>query len=107
MAYRGPKEYRVESGDSSVKRSFRKLSAAKKFAKSTADRLGKKVYIDELWDVGQVRDWTIEPYIPASRIGGEHNPKQLLFRTKAAALKYAREHGAKKFSVRKLKRGRA
>ena len=34
------------------------------------------------------------------------NP-QLLFHTRAAALKYAREHGAKNFSVRKLKRGRA
>ena len=36
------------------------------------------------------------------------NPRgQLLFSTRAAAVKYAREHGAKKFSVRKLKRGRA
>lgn len=33
------------------------------------------------------------------------NPIQLLFSTKAAALKYAREHGAKKFSIRKLKSG--
>jgi hypothetical protein len=34
------------------------------------------------------------------------NPRgQLLFRTRAAAVKYAREHGAKRFSVRKLKRG--
>jgi hypothetical protein len=32
------------------------------------------------------------------------NPKQLLFRTKAAAVAYAKAHGAKKFSVRKLKR---
>ena len=31
---------------------------------------------------------------------------QLLFRTRNAAVKYAREHGAKKYSVRKLKRGR-
>lgn len=30
---------------------------------------------------------------------------QLLFRTRAAALKYARANGAKKFSIRKLKRG--
>ncbi len=34
------------------------------------------------------------------------NPKQLLFRTKAAALAYAKAHGTKKFSVRKLKKGR-
>jgi hypothetical protein len=34
------------------------------------------------------------------------NPRQLLFRTKASALKYAREHGAKKFSIIKLKAGR-
>jgi hypothetical protein len=34
------------------------------------------------------------------------NPSQLLFRTRAAALKYAREHGAKKFSIKKLKRGK-
>ena len=32
------------------------------------------------------------------------NPKQLLFKSKAAAIKYAREHGAKRFSVRKLRR---
>jgi hypothetical protein len=30
----------------------------------------------------------------------------LLFRTRAAAQKYAREHGAKKFSIKKLKRGK-
>jgi hypothetical protein len=30
----------------------------------------------------------------------------LLFRSRAAALKYAREHGAKRFSIKKLKRGR-
>jgi hypothetical protein len=35
------------------------------------------------------------------------NPKQLLFRTKKAAAAYAKAHGAKRFSVRKLKRGRA
>lgn len=35
------------------------------------------------------------------------NPRSLVFRTKAAALKYARSHGVKKFSIRKLKRGRA
>ncbi len=34
------------------------------------------------------------------------NPKQLLFRTKSAARAYAKAHGVKKFSVRKLKRGR-
>ena len=34
------------------------------------------------------------------------NPKQLLFKSKKAAQAYARAHGAKKFSVRKLKRGK-
>jgi hypothetical protein len=34
------------------------------------------------------------------------NPKQMLFKSKAAAVKYAREHGAKRFSVKKLKKGR-
>jgi hypothetical protein len=34
------------------------------------------------------------------------NPRQLLFRTHAAAVKYAREHGARKFSVRKLRRAK-
>jgi hypothetical protein len=34
------------------------------------------------------------------------NPKQLLFRTKNAARAYAKAHGAKKFSIRKLKKGR-
>jgi hypothetical protein len=34
------------------------------------------------------------------------NPRSLLFRSRAAALKYAREHGAKKFSIKKLKRGK-
>jgi hypothetical protein len=30
---------------------------------------------------------------------------QLLFRTRAAAVKYAKEHGAKRYSIRKLRRG--
>lgn len=34
------------------------------------------------------------------------NPAGLLFKTRSAALKYAREHGAKRFSIKKLKRGR-
>ncbi len=34
------------------------------------------------------------------------NPQSMLFRTRAAALKYAREHGAKRFSIRKVKAGR-
>jgi hypothetical protein len=33
------------------------------------------------------------------------NPHQLLFRTRAAAAKYAKEHGAKRYSIRKLRRG--
>jgi len=33
---------------------------------------------------------------------GYRNPIQLLFPTRAAALKYAREHGAKRFSIRKV-----
>jgi hypothetical protein len=38
--------------------------------------------------------------------GKKKNPAALLFRTRKAALKYAREHGAKRFSIKKLKRGR-
>ena len=34
------------------------------------------------------------------------NPKQLLFRTAKAARAYAKAHGAKRFSIRKLKKGR-
>ena len=34
------------------------------------------------------------------------NPKQLLFKSKKAAVAYARAKGAKRFSVRKLKRGK-
>jgi hypothetical protein len=49
-------------------------------------------------------------YIPrqkkSTRRKPAKNPRQLLFRTKKAAVKYARAHGAKKFSVRKLKRAR-
>jgi hypothetical protein len=45
-------------------------------------------------------------YADTGRLFGV-NPVQLLFRTRVAAVKYARSHGAKKFSVRKLKRGRA
>ncbi len=40
------------------------------------------------------------------RTSKHRNPKQMLFRTKKAAQAYAKAHGAKKFSVRKLKRGR-
>jgi hypothetical protein len=35
-----------------------------------------------------------------------HRGKTLRFKTRAAALTYAREHGAKRFSIKKLKRGR-
>jgi hypothetical protein len=38
--------------------------------------------------------------------GNKRNPKQLLFRSRQAALVYARAHGAKKFSIKKLSRGR-
>lgn len=34
------------------------------------------------------------------------NPTQLLFKTKAAARKYAKDHGAKKYSIKKVKAGR-
>jgi hypothetical protein len=44
-------------------------------------------------------------YADTGRLFGK-NPVQLLFKTRAAALKYAREHGAKRFSIKKLKRGR-
>jgi hypothetical protein len=38
---------------------------------------------------------------------GRANPgRSMLFKTRAAALKYAREHGAKRFSIQKLTRGR-
>ena len=40
------------------------------------------------------------------RANHRKNPKQLLFRTKKAAAAYAKAHGAKSFSVRKLKRGK-
>jgi hypothetical protein len=47
-----------------------------------------------------------KPHAPSSQIGGGwRNPRQLLFKSKAAAVAYAKSHGAKKFSVRKLKRG--
>ena len=43
----------------------------------------------------------------AVRVPYTRNPSGLLlFRTRAAAAKYAREHGAKKFSIKKLKRGK-
>jgi hypothetical protein len=38
--------------------------------------------------------------------GKKKNPSALLFRTRAAAVRYARAHGAKRYSVKKLKRGR-
>lgn len=34
------------------------------------------------------------------------NPKQLLFRTRKAAVAFAKKNGARKYSVRKLKRGK-
>jgi hypothetical protein len=39
-------------------------------------------------------------------VSKRNNPRPLLFRTRASALKYAREHGAKRFSIRKVKAGR-
>ena len=34
------------------------------------------------------------------------NPKQMLFRTRKAAVAFAKKNGARKYSVRKLKRGK-
>jgi hypothetical protein len=34
------------------------------------------------------------------------NPKQMLFRTRKAAVAFAKRNGARKYSVRKLKAGR-
>lgn len=48
-------------------------------------------------------DWRRVVYAGAK---GRANPRQLLFKSKAAALKYAREHGAKRFSIRNVKAGR-
>jgi hypothetical protein len=38
--------------------------------------------------------------------GNKRNPKQMLFKSRSAATAYARAHGAAKFSVKKLKRGK-
>ena len=52
---------------------------------------------------GRFEGWSTVKKVIAAR---GKNPVQLLFRTKASALKYAREHGAKRFSIRKMKAGR-
>jgi hypothetical protein len=60
----------------------------------------KKQYYPE---GGRFEGWSTVKKVIAAR---GKNPVQLLFRTKASALKYAREHGAKRFSIRKVKAGR-
>ncbi len=52
----------------------------------------------------ELRDW-IEGQAEREKVDYK-NPRRLLFKTRAAALKYAREHGAKQFSIKKLKRGK-
>ena len=53
----------------------------------------------------KIKSWD-DPLSDTGRIFGGKNPVQLLFRSRAAATKYAREHGAKRFSIRKVKAGR-
>jgi hypothetical protein len=70
------------------------------YANSATDALRK--YKKALRDEGFAPEF---PYRGKYRAVKSKNPT-LLFRTRAAALKYAREHGAKRFSIKKLKRGR-
>ena len=72
----------------------------------------RKARLEKLMDEVSSPKWysvIVEKYHETRKaLEAQANPGgQLLFRTRAAAVKYAREHGAKKFSVRKLKRGRA
>jgi hypothetical protein len=71
-----------------IARKYARQSASYVAGKRSASRKTHKVY-------REARD--------AAR---NENPQQLLFKSKAAAVAYAREHGAKRFSVKKLKRGR-
>jgi hypothetical protein len=75
MSYRGPVEYRIGTGWYGGRpKSFRKLSAAKKWAQAEANRTGKTVHISKLWDVGEVGSYEVEPYKHSSKIGSEFNP---------------------------------
>jgi hypothetical protein len=83
--------------------------ASKKQAQRLRSRIGgkrsasRKTHV--LFRAEKKRGFAQVPYSnPKRKRKRSRNPKQLLFRTKVAAVKYAREHGAKKFSVRKLKR---
>ena len=63
--------------------------------------------ISEGFKPGEAQKFAEKRAVPEARKMIARNPRggQLLFSSKAAAVKYAREHGAKKYSVRKLKRG--
>ncbi len=91
-----------EVGHSAVPQHFRTLASAKKVAQRWADNTGLMIRVHKVDATGHVDIDAAKAYPRAS----SKNPKQMLFKTKAAAVKYARNHGAKKFSVRKLKRGR-
>lgn len=80
---------------------YRTQSAAEK----AAERAHKKYYSVTLWRVND-RDWAV--HAKELKPKDLRNPRGsvLLFRSRAAAVKYAKSHGAKKFSVRKLRRGK-
>jgi hypothetical protein len=62
--------------------------------------------ISEGFKPGEAQRFAEKRAVPEARkIVGRNPSGSLLFRTRAAALKYAREYGAKKFSIKKLKRG--
>lgn len=89
-------KYIVVRGDGNTDNRRHSLAAAKKIAKSIA-KVEKRVIVED--EDGN----TVAEY---ERQESRSNPRSLLFKTRAAALKYARDHGAKRFSIRKLKRGR-
>ncbi len=63
--------------------------------------------ISEGFKPGEAQKFAEKRAVPEARkLVGRNPAGALLFRTRAAALKYAREHGAKRFSIKKLKRGR-
>ncbi len=94
--------YQIKSGGSTTH--FHSIGAARTAAKRIAKQTGNSVDIEKMNVKKYHRTGSGSEGIVATV---SPNPRgSLLFRTRAAALKYAREHGAKKFSIKKLKRGR-
>ena len=96
--------YRVGSNDfSTIQRAVKK---AKQYARDEPGQTIEVIKWTQSTTPGRMGTQYKEHVVRRIKARTIGNPRagQILFRTRAAAVKYAKSHGAKRFSVRKLRR---